>query len=164
MARKFEETPTYQILYDLGAGSTKVALVAFSTQKVKDHVKGKKPHESLANIIDIKGVAFDRDLGSQDFDRVLQHHLASLFQKQKGVTSNVYESPRAMAKVFLKNKPKNKKQQQQQQKKKTNKQTNKTKKNKTKQNKQNKTKQNKQNKTKQNKKNKTNKQTIKPRS
>jgi len=44
-------------------------------------------------------VAFDRDLNGREFDFRLQRLLAERFQKQKGVTSIVTESPRTMAKV-----------------------------------------------------------------
>lgn len=45
-------------------------------------------------------VAYDRQLGGHYFDLRLRQHLAVLFSKQKGVTSDVFKSERAMAKLL----------------------------------------------------------------
>jgi len=45
-------------------------------------------------------VAYDRKLGGHYFDLRLRQHLAALFSKQKGVTSDVFKSERAMAKLL----------------------------------------------------------------
>lgn len=47
----------------------------------------------------VRGVGFDRTLGSLEMTLRLRDHLAKLFNEQKKTKNNVLENPRAMAKL-----------------------------------------------------------------
>jgi len=100
MAKKFE-TKQRHIFYDIGSGSTKISLVSFGAYQVKEKIKSSSKTKVVnATIFEVEAVAFDRDLSGREFDFRLQQELANRFQKQKGVTSNVRNNPKAMAKLL----------------------------------------------------------------
>jgi len=100
MAKKFE-TKQRHIFYDIGSGSTKISLVSFGAYQIKEKIKSSSKTKVVnATIFEVEAVAFDRDLSGREFDFRLQQELANRFQKQKGVTSNVRNNPKAMAKLL----------------------------------------------------------------
>jgi len=95
-AKTFNKTATNIIFYDMGATSTIATVVSYTTVKEKSQTtKGRTPQ------LEIAGVGYDRTLGGNAWDTVLQQHLLSEFMKNKKVKGrDVSKDARAMAKLW----------------------------------------------------------------
>ncbi|KAL0266755.1 UNVERIFIED_CONTAM: hypothetical protein PYX00_009209 [Menopon gallinae] len=93
--KDFTENTQYIMFYDMGASSTSAALVAYQMVKYKD--KGMVETNPQATII---GVGYDRTLGGLEMQVRLQKYLAKKFNEVKKTKLNVFDNPRAMAKLF----------------------------------------------------------------
>lgn len=91
--KNFNETAQYFMFYDMGASKTTATVVSY--QLVKDKVL----RETLP-VVQVVGVGFDRTLGGLEMQLRLRDYLADAFNAMKKTTQNVYESPRALAKLF----------------------------------------------------------------
>lgn len=91
--KNINETAQYYIFYDMGAYKTTASVVSY--QLVKD----KLTRETLP-VVQVIGVGFDRTLGGMEMQMRLRDYLADAFNAMKKTTQNVYESPRALAKLF----------------------------------------------------------------
>lgn len=91
--KNFNETAQYYMFYDMGASKTTATIVSY--QLVKDKVL----RETLP-VVQIVGVGYDRTLGGMEMQLRLRDHLADAFNNMKKTTKNVYENPRALAKLF----------------------------------------------------------------
>lgn len=91
--KNFNETAQYYMFYDMGASKTTATIVSF--QLVKDKVL----RETLP-VVQVIGVGYDRTLGGMEMQLRLRDHLADAFNAMKKTTKNVYENPRALAKLF----------------------------------------------------------------
>lgn len=93
--KDMNETSTYVMFYDMGACSTTATIVSYQTVKVKDRgIVETHPQ------ISILGVGYDRTLGGLEIQLRLRDYLASRFNEMKKTPNDVFESPRAMAKLF----------------------------------------------------------------
>lgn len=91
--KNFNETAQYFMFYDMGASKTTATIVSY--QLVKDKVA----RETLP-VVAVIGVGYDRTLGGLEMQLRLRNYLADAFNAMKKTTLNVYESPRALAKLF----------------------------------------------------------------
>lgn len=91
--KHFNETAQYFMFYDMGASKTTASIVSF--QLVKDKVL----RETLP-VVQVVGVGYDRTLGGMEMQLRLRNYLADAFNGMKKTKQNVYESPRALAKLF----------------------------------------------------------------
>lgn len=91
--KNFNETAQYFMFYDMGASKTTASIVSY--QLVKDKVL----RETLP-VVQVIGVGYDRTLGGMEMQLRLRDHLADAFNNMKKTTKNVYENPRALAKLF----------------------------------------------------------------
>lgn len=91
--KNFNETAQYYMFYDMGASKTTAAIVSY--QLVKDKVL----RETLP-VVHVIGVGYDRTLGGMEMQLRLRNYLADAFNAMKKTTQNVYDSPRALAKLF----------------------------------------------------------------
>ncbi|XP_063910653.1 hypoxia up-regulated protein 1 [Zophobas morio] len=94
-SKDFNETAQYVMFYDMGASSTTATLVSYQTVKTKE--RGYVETHPQLSII---GVGFDRTLGGLEIQLRLRDHLAEQFNKVKKTKTNVFDNPRAMAKLF----------------------------------------------------------------
>ncbi|XP_054262425.1 hypoxia up-regulated protein 1 [Macrosteles quadrilineatus] len=93
--KDFNETAQYVMFYDMGASSTTATVVSYQMVKVKD--KGiVETHPQVA----ILGVGYDRTLGGLEMQLRLRDYLAKKFNEMKKTTKDVFENPRALAKLF----------------------------------------------------------------
>lgn len=93
--KTFNETAQYVIFYDMGASSTSATLVSYQNVKIKDRGYV-ETHPQLT----ILGVGFDRTLGGLDIQLRLRDYLGKKFNEMKKTKNDVFENPRAMAKLF----------------------------------------------------------------
>lgn len=91
--KNFNETAQYYMFYDMGASKTTASIVSY--QLVKDKVL----RETLP-VVQVIGVGYDRTLGGLEMQLRLRDYLADAFNAMKKTTQNVYESPRALAKLL----------------------------------------------------------------
>lgn len=91
--KNFNETAQYYMFYDMGASKTTATIVSY--QLVKDKVL----RETLP-VVQVVGVGYDRTLGGLEMQLRLRDYLADAFNNMKKTKQNVYESPRALAKLF----------------------------------------------------------------
>lgn len=91
--KQFNETAQYYMFYDMGASKTTATVVSY--QIVKDKVL----RETLP-VVQVVGVGYDRTLGGLEMQLRLRDYLAKAFNDMKKTPQNVYESPRALAKLF----------------------------------------------------------------
>lgn len=91
--KNINETAHYVMFYDMGASKTAATIVSY--QLVKDKVL----RETLP-VVQIVGVGYDRTLGGLEMQLRLRDYLADAFNSMKKTDKNVYESPRAMAKLL----------------------------------------------------------------
>jgi hypoxia up-regulated 1 len=91
-------TPSYHIIFDMGAGST-VATV-FSLAKVSQIEKGRNV---TSPTLQVHAVGSDRFIGGQDIDKVIQHIIVQKFKDTMGsrFTKTVEENESAMTKFHL---------------------------------------------------------------
>ncbi|XP_022109354.1 hypoxia up-regulated protein 1-like [Acanthaster planci] len=91
----FNTTVTNVMFFDMGAGSTTATVVSYQVVKTKEKgISETNPH------LFVKGVGFDRTLGGLEIDLRLRDHLAKKFNEAGKTKKNVFENPRAMAKLF----------------------------------------------------------------
>lgn len=91
--KNFNESAQYFMFYDMGASKTTATIISY--QLVKDKVA----RETLP-VVSVIGVGYDRTLGGLEMQLRLRNYLADAFNDMKKTTQNVYESPRALAKLF----------------------------------------------------------------
>ncbi|XP_006821428.1 hypoxia up-regulated protein 1-like [Saccoglossus kowalevskii] len=91
----FNVTPTNIMFYDMGASSTTATIVSYQIVKTKE-----KGISETNPQLTVKGIGFDRTLGGFEVELRLREHFAKVFTEQGKAKSNVYESPRAMAKLL----------------------------------------------------------------
>lgn len=93
--KHFNETAQYVMFFDMGASSTTVTIVSYQTIKTKE--KGfVETHPQLTVI----GVGYDRSLGGLEIQLRLRDYLATKFNEMKKTPNDVFQNPRAMAKLF----------------------------------------------------------------
>ncbi|XP_015126610.1 hypoxia up-regulated protein 1 isoform X2 [Diachasma alloeum] len=92
---EFNDTTQYIMFYDMGASSTTATVVSYQNVKTKE-----RGYVETHPQVSILGVGYDRTLGGLEVQTRLQQHLAEEFDKLKKTKSSVFESPRAMAKLF----------------------------------------------------------------
>lgn len=93
--KSFNETSQYVIFYDMGASSTTATLVSYQTIKTKERGYV-ETHPQLT----ILGVGFDRTLGGLEMQLRLRDYLAKKFNEMKKTKNDVFQNPRALAKLF----------------------------------------------------------------
>lgn len=91
--KSFNETAQYVMFYDMGASKTTATIVSY--QLVKDKVL----RETLP-VVQVVGVGYDRTLGGLEMQLRLRDHLAKAFNDMKKTTQNVFDNPRALAKLL----------------------------------------------------------------
>lgn len=91
--KNFNETAQYYMFYDMGASKTTATIVSY--QLVKDKVL----RETLP-VVQVIGVGYDRTLGGLEMQLRLRDYLANAFNDMKKTKTNVYDSPRALAKLL----------------------------------------------------------------
>lgn len=91
--KNFNETAQYMMFYDMGASKTTATIVSY--QLVKDKVL----KETLP-VVQVVGVGYDRTLGGLEMQLRLRDHLAKAFNDMKKTSQNVFDSPRALAKLL----------------------------------------------------------------
>lgn len=92
--RDFTNRSQTVVLYDIGSGSTEVALVRYSTYTVKEAGKAK-----TYNQLEVKDVDWDDSLGSNLLDMALAKHFAAQFKEKSKLDVDVMAVPKAMAKL-----------------------------------------------------------------
>ncbi|XP_063624936.1 hypoxia up-regulated protein 1 [Cydia splendana] len=92
--KEINETPWQALFFDMGAGSTKAALVEYKNVKVKD-----RGLVETVPQMQVLGVAYDRTLGGFEITLRLREHLIKAWKAQGG--GDVRASPRAMEKLLL---------------------------------------------------------------
>lgn len=93
--KDFNETAQYVMFYDMGAASTTATVVSFQVVKTKE--KGVVESNPQLSII---GVGYDRTLGGLEKQMRLRDHLGKKFNEMKKTPNDVFQNPRAMAKLF----------------------------------------------------------------
>lgn len=91
--KEMNESAQYFIFYDMGAYKTSAAVVSY--QLVKDKIT-----RETNPVIQILGVGYDRNLGGLEMQIRLRDYLAAEFNKLKKTKTDVFTSPRALAKLF----------------------------------------------------------------
>ncbi|XP_063538497.1 hypoxia up-regulated protein 1 [Cydia strobilella] len=92
--KEINDTPWQALFFDMGAGSTKAALVEYKNVKVKD-----RGYVETVPQMQVLGVAYDRTLGGFEITLRLREHLIKAWEAQGG--GDVRASPRAMEKLLL---------------------------------------------------------------
>lgn len=90
---ELNETAQYFVFYDMGAYKTSAAVVSY--QLVKDKIT-----RDTNPVIQVLGVGYDRTLGGLEMQIRLRDYLAAEFNKLKKTPTDVFTSPRALAKLF----------------------------------------------------------------
>lgn len=88
-------TAQYMLFYDMGASSTSATIVSYQTVKTKD-----KGYSETNPQVQILGVGYDRTLGGLEMQLRLRDFLATKFNDMKKTKNDVFQSPRAMAKIM----------------------------------------------------------------
>lgn len=91
--KNINETAQYVIFYDMGASKTTATVISY--QLVKDKVL----RETLP-VVQVMGVGYDRTLGGLEMQLRLRDYLGNAFNDMKKTPKNVFENPRAMAKLL----------------------------------------------------------------
>lgn len=91
--KEINDTPWQALFFDMGAGSTKAALVEYKNVKVKD-----RGYVETVPQLQVLGVAYDRTLGGLEITLRLREHLIAAWRAQGG--GDVRASPRAMEKLL----------------------------------------------------------------
>lgn len=89
------DTAHYIMFFDMGASSTTATIVGYQNVKTKE-----KGFVETNPQISILGVGYDRTLGGLEMQIRLQEYLAREFDAMKKTTNSVFNSPKAMAKLF----------------------------------------------------------------
>ncbi|XP_068234697.1 hypoxia up-regulated protein 1-like [Palaemon carinicauda] len=97
MFRRKEINSTAQniLFYDMGASSTTATIVSYHTVKTKE-----KGYSETNPQVSVLGLGYDRTLGGLEMQLRLRDFLAKKFTEVKKTPSNVFESPKALAKLF----------------------------------------------------------------
>ncbi|KAK4297071.1 hypothetical protein Pmani_030475 [Petrolisthes manimaculis] len=97
MFRRKEINSTVQniLFYDLGASSATATIAAYQSVKTKD-----RGYSETNPQVTILGMGYDRTLGGLEMQLRLRDFLAAKYTAVKKTSSDVYQSPRAMAKLF----------------------------------------------------------------
>ncbi|KAI4497421.1 hypothetical protein M0802_007432 [Mischocyttarus mexicanus] len=93
--KEINDSVQYVMFYDMGASSTTATVVSYQNIKTKE--KGfveTNPH------VNVLGVGYDRTLGGLEMQIRLQNYLAKEFDALNKTPNSVFNSPRAMAKLF----------------------------------------------------------------
>lgn len=93
--KDFNETAQYVMFYDMGAASTSATIVSYQLVKIKD--RGITETHPQVSVI---GVGYDRTLGGLEMQLRLRDFLGQKFNEMKKTTKNVFDHPRAVAKLF----------------------------------------------------------------
>ncbi|CAK1543227.1 unnamed protein product [Leptosia nina] len=91
--KEINETAWHTLFFDMGAASTKAALVEYKTVKTKE-----KGYVETVPQLQVIGVGFDRTLGGLEMTLRLREHLIKAWEANGG--ADVRVSPRAMSKLF----------------------------------------------------------------
>ncbi|CAG4951102.1 unnamed protein product [Parnassius apollo] len=91
--KEINDTPWYTLFFDMGAVSTKAALVEYKTVKIKE-----KGYVETVPQLQVIGVGFDRTLGGFEMTLRLREHLIKAWEANGG--GNVRASSRAMEKLL----------------------------------------------------------------
>lgn len=91
--KEINETAWYALFFDMGAASTKAALVEYKNVKIKD-----KGYVETVPQLQVLGVGFDRALGGHEMTLRLREHLIKAWEANGG--GDVRASPRAMEKLL----------------------------------------------------------------
>ncbi|XP_076274014.1 hypoxia up-regulated Grp170 co-chaperone protein [Rhynchophorus ferrugineus] len=94
-AKTFNESSQYVMFYDMGASSTSATLVSYQTVKTKE-----RGFVETHPQVSILGVGYDRTLGGLEIQLRLRDFLGKKFNDMKKTKSDVFQNPRAMAKLF----------------------------------------------------------------
>jgi len=96
---KYESDVTKRVLfYNMGSSSTIVSLVEFTSYQ---KFVSKKENKTIGQL-EVKSVAWDENLGGNNFDMLIADYIKEKFQAllaSKGDKSQVTSNPRAMAKI-----------------------------------------------------------------
>ncbi|XP_012264301.2 hypoxia up-regulated protein 1 isoform X2 [Athalia rosae] len=93
--KEINETTQYIMFFDMGASSTTATVVGYQNVKTKE-----KGFVETNPQVSILGVGYDRTLGGLEMQIRLQNYLAQEFDALKKTPNSVFNSPRAMAKLF----------------------------------------------------------------
>ncbi|XP_015511527.1 hypoxia up-regulated protein 1 isoform X1 [Neodiprion lecontei] len=93
--KEINETTQYIMFFDMGASSTTATVVGYQNVKTKE-----KGYVETNPQVSILGVGYDRTLGGLEMQIRLQNYLAKEFDAMKKTPNSVFDSPRAMAKLF----------------------------------------------------------------
>ncbi|XP_031638481.1 hypoxia up-regulated protein 1 [Contarinia nasturtii] len=91
--KEITDNAKYFVFYDMGAYHTTAAVVSY--QLVKDKVT-----RETNPVVQVLGVGYDRTLGGLEMQLRLRDHLGKEFNKMKKTKTDVFTSPRALAKLF----------------------------------------------------------------
>ncbi|XP_045499638.1 hypoxia up-regulated protein 1 [Colias croceus] len=91
--KEINETAWHTLFFDMGAASTKAALVEYKTVKTKE-----KGYVETVPQLQVIGVGFDRTLGGLEMTLRLREHLIKSWEANGG--GDVRASPRAMEKLM----------------------------------------------------------------
>lgn len=94
-AASFNTTERHIMFYDMGATSTSVTIVGYSTVKTKD-----RGFVETVPQLAVKGVGFDPVLGGLEMEFRLRDHLVQLFKKTIKTQEDISKNPRAMMKLL----------------------------------------------------------------
>lgn len=87
------DKPQYFVFYDMGAYHTTASVVSY--QLLKD-----KATRETNPVVQVLGVGYDRTLGGLEMQLRLRDYLGKEFNKMKKTKTDVFTSPRALAKLF----------------------------------------------------------------
>ncbi|CAG9762945.1 unnamed protein product [Ceutorhynchus assimilis] len=93
--KTFNETAQYVMFYDMGASSTTATLVSYQNIKTKE-----RGFVETHPQVSVLGVGYDRTLGGLELQLRLRDYLAKKFNEMKKTQNDVFENPRALAKLF----------------------------------------------------------------
>lgn len=91
--KEINDKAQYFVFYDMGAYSTTASVVSY--QLVKDKVT-----RETNPVVQVLGVGYDRTLGGLEMQLRLRDYLGQEFNKMKKTKTDVFTSPRALAKLF----------------------------------------------------------------
>lgn len=91
--KEINETAWHALFFDMGAASTKAALVEYKTVKIKE-----KGYVETVPQLQVIGVGYDRTLGGLEMTFRLREHLIKAWEANGG--GDVRASPRAMEKLL----------------------------------------------------------------
>nr|XP_012231741.1 PREDICTED: hypoxia up-regulated protein 1 isoform X2 [Linepithema humile] len=92
---QINDSAHYIMFYDMGASSTTATIVSYQNMKTKE-----RGFVETNPYVTVLGVGYDRTLGGLEMQIRLQNYLAKEFDALKKTPNSVFNSPRAMAKLF----------------------------------------------------------------